>query len=78
MNKKHLVISTIGDPFLASTWSGTPHNIAKALTEIGIEISGIDASIKSQNVNRLYRVFGSDPQVVKRVKLLQCMNCSRV
>jgi len=57
MNKKHLVISTIGDPFLASTWSGTPHNIAKALTEIGIEISGIDASIKSQNVNRLYRVF---------------------
>ena len=45
MNKKYLVISTIGD--LASTWSGTPHNIAKALTEIGIEISGIDASVKS-------------------------------
>ncbi len=76
MNKKYLVISTIGD--LASTWSGTSHNITKALTEIGIEISGIDASVESQNVNRLYRVFGSDPQVVKRVKLLQCMNCSRV
>jgi len=81
-----MALKTPKSPLQTETTAETISTATVAIAALDIENLIADSLIQDINwqkvrtalIDRARQKFGSDPQVVKRVKRLQCVNCSRV